>query len=155
MGKSGYTIEQIAEWFLGKSNMTHKKVQKLCYYAVAWGYALYDKPIVSNPSFEAWVHGPVSPDLYHKYAGNGWNDLEQEEKIDINDAGLEELLESVWVTYGGETGNSLEALAHTEAPWIFARGGCDAEQRCSNPIDPDQMKEYYRSIYSGGEGIGE
>lgn len=27
---------EVAEWFLRKEPMTHKKLQKLCYYAQAW-----------------------------------------------------------------------------------------------------------------------
>ena len=34
--KSQPTILDVAAWFLLKEDMTHKKIQKLCYYAEAW-----------------------------------------------------------------------------------------------------------------------
>jgi uncharacterized phage-associated protein len=56
------TIQQIAQWFLCKESMTHKKLQKLCYYAQAWNLALHNSELFED-RFEAWVHGPVSPVL--------------------------------------------------------------------------------------------
>ena len=38
-----YSIGNIADWFLSQSSMTHKKLQKLCYYLQAWSLALYKK----------------------------------------------------------------------------------------------------------------
>ena len=55
--------------------MSHKKLQKLCYYAVAWHYALYDSQLVENDEFEAWIHGPVSPSLWHEYKDYVWKPL--------------------------------------------------------------------------------
>ena len=36
------TIYEVAKYFLSLDDMTHKKLQKLCYYAQAWFLALYD-----------------------------------------------------------------------------------------------------------------
>ncbi len=33
-------IFDVADWFLSKEAMPHKKLQKLCYYYKAWGLAL-------------------------------------------------------------------------------------------------------------------
>ena len=64
-------ITQLADWFLSKESMTPKKLQKLCYYAVAWGYALLNRRIFNDDEFHAQIHGPVSPTLYHTY-GEKW-----------------------------------------------------------------------------------
>ena len=56
----------LAKAFLAISPMTHKKLQKLCYYAKAWYLALYDHNLIEE-SFEAWVHGAVQPTLYQAY----------------------------------------------------------------------------------------
>lgn len=64
-------IYEVANFFLNKEAMSHKKLQKLCYFSQAWYLANYGEPLVPN-RFEAWVHGPVSPDLYYKYKGWGW-----------------------------------------------------------------------------------
>ena len=144
-------IEDVANFFLEKEEMTHKKLQKLCYYAVAWGYALTDKPIVVNPKFEAWRHGPVSPDLYSKYKGNSWKLLKPDKPVPNFDGTTLDLLESVWLTYGEETANGLEALSHSELPWKIARGGCSSDERCTVEISVSDMKRYYKSIYIGDE----
>ena len=144
------SVFDVAEWFLNKEPMSHKKVQKLCYYAQAWHYALKDEALI-NCEFEAWVHGPVSRSLYNKYSGSGFSNLTPKKTYDALPFHPEarEHLESVWETYGGHTGNALEALSHSEPPWQNARRGCENEARCSNPINHDDMKTYYRSIYIG------
>lgn len=145
-----YSIFDVAEWFLQKQPMTHKKLQKLCYYAQAWSYTLLDRPICDS-IFEAWVHGPVSPELYEKYAGSGWNDIVAEERKLNFDRKSEELLESVYSTYGNISGNELEALTHSELPWLNARGNLGIYEISNNPISPEDMKKYYKTIYIGGE----
>ncbi len=145
------SIQDVANWFLAKESMTHKKLQKMCYYAVAWGYALTNDKIVKDDEFQAWVHGPVSKTLYTKYKDNGWNLLPKfEGELTVPD-NVNELLESVWVTYGDKDGNELEALSHIEQPWMKAREGIDESQRSESPIDPEDMKSYYLSIYRGDD----
>lgn len=39
-----------------------KKLQKLCYYAQAWAYALKGYRL-EDTDYQAWVHGPFSPAL--------------------------------------------------------------------------------------------
>ena len=146
-----YSIFEVANWFLLKETMTHKKLQKLCYYAQAWCYALKDFRL-TDATFEAWIHGPVSPVLYGKFKAFGYHSIKLAgdyiPRIASED---EELLESVWQTYGDHTGNALEALSHSEPPWIEARIGYEPNERCNVPISVDTMKKYYASIYLGGD----
>ncbi len=154
MTEKGYSVLEIADWFLNKESMTHKKLQKLCYYAEAWSNALYGKSLIIDTNFEAGAHGPVSPKLYPKYKGYGWNDIskleESKHNIIINDNEID-LLESVWVTYGEKSANELEVLTHQEEPWKLARKRANVSEgdNCKEKIDKDDMKEYYRSIYNG------
>ena len=142
-------IEDLAKWFLAKESMTHKKLQKLCYYAVAWGYALMNKPIVKNCDFE--VHGPVSEILYKKYKKYGWNNIEKERKAPKFPSDIETLLNSVWETYGSKDGNELEALSHSEQPWKEARANLKEDERGNVKISPKSMRIYYQSIYAGDD----
>jgi len=144
-----YSVFEIANWFLNKENMTQKKIQKLCYYAQAWCYALIGKRLIKS-DFQAWIHGPVSPVLYDKFKQFGYATIKINgaykcsiEKDDID------LLEDVWETYGDKTGNALEALTHRELPWIEARRGYAEDERCTVVISPETMKTYYKSIYVG------
>lgn len=147
--KGKYSVFDIANWFLLKENMTHKKVQKLCYYAQAWCFALKGYRLI-NADFQAWIHGPVCPALYERFKGFGYETIKIKTNylphIDSEDI---RLLEDVWDTYGDKTGNALEALSHRELPWIEARRGFNNSERCAVVINPESMKKYYRSIYSG------
>ena len=69
-----YSVFDIANWFLSKGEMTHKKLQKLCYYAQAWCYALKDYRL-ENTDFQAWVHGPVSPALWERFKSFGYDPI--------------------------------------------------------------------------------
>ena len=144
-----YSVMEIANWFLNKSPMSHLKLQKLCYYAQAWSYALNNRRMIDT-DFQAWVHGPVSPTLYEKFKGFGYDSIKIRGRYisQITDED-EELLESVWVTYGEYTASALEALTHRELPWMEARVGYRPEQLCKVVISPKTMKKYYLSIHNG------
>lgn len=145
-------IQDLANWFLTKDSMTHKKLQKLCYYAVAWGWALMNRPIVNDSEFQAWVHGPVSVTVYNKYRENGWNLLPKNQDIELSfSSDIEELLGSVWATYGDKDGNELEALSHIEKPWRSAREGISDSDISSNKIDESIMRDFYLSIFRGND----
>lgn len=144
-----YSIYDVADWFLSKGAMTHKKLQKLCYYAQAWSYALKNRRLI-RADFQAWVHGPVSPALYDRFKNFGYDTirLRGEYKCNMKEEDIE-LLENVWETYGEQTGNSLEALTHRELPWLEARKGYGENEKCTVVISPEVMKKYYKSIYVG------
>ena len=151
------TIFDVANWFLTKESMSHKKLQKLCYYAQAWFFVLHDDDPIFNGSFEAWVHGPVNRRLWEKFKDYGYADIPQDalsgiaKKFESKD---NELLESVWETYGEYTGFQLESLTHDESPWIEARKGLSSYEPSKNIISQDTMRECYASQYLG-DGMGE
>ena len=133
----------LARAFLSISSMTHKKLQKLCYYAKAWYLAMYDKNIISEP-FEAWVHGAVQPELYRKYRVYGFSDIPRElDKSNIPEEFLS-FAHEVYDAYGHLSGDDLEKLHHDEEPWREARGGCKPWENCNNVISETTMKLYYR-----------
>ena len=147
-----YSIFEIADWFLAKESMTPKKLQKLAYYAESWSRALLDRSIVQDTEFEAWAHGPVSPELYDKYRDYGWNDIPKNNKfVYISDEKDLDLLESVWLTYGEMSANALEAQTHVETPWKNARfrGQADEGDFCKEKISKEDMANFYKSIYAG------
>ena len=144
------SILDVAKWFLAKEKMTHKKLQKLCYYAQAWSYAIQPEPL-TNAVFEAWVHGPVCREIYEQYRDYGFDYIPQVENPPVFSPDEEDFLGSVWLTYGANTANALEALTHTELPWQTARAGLRPDEPSNRPIAPDVMRTFYRSIYIGGD----
>lgn len=142
------SIYEVARYFLGKESMTHKKLQKICYFAQAWFLANYGEPLVPN-RFEAWAHGPVSPDLYSKYREWGWENIPQvHQQAMFEDSDVESFLDKVYETYGDYSADELERITHSERPWQNARVGCAPGEYSRNPIALNDMRDYY------GERIG-
>ena len=141
-------VRDVAQYFLSKQSMSHKKLEKMCYYSQAWNLANYGQPLMPN-RFEAWVHGPVSPDLYAQYKGWGWADIPMtaDNSALFSEKELD-LLDKVFEVYGDYSGDELEAITHRESPWITARGGCSPSDYSRNPISMKEMRNYY------GERIG-
>lgn len=138
------SIFQVAEYFLRKEPMTHKKLQKLCYYAQAWYLANYSKPLFPE-TFEAWVHGPVSPELYHVYRKWGWLSIQQNDSAVLNiEAKERSFLDRVFEIYGQYSGDELESITHQEEPWQKARRGYSSWEYCRTRISEDDMRDYYR-----------
>lgn len=138
------TIFEIAKYFLTKEAMTHKKLQKLCYYAQAWHLANYKIPLFPS-RFESWVHGPVSPELYSTYREWGWLPIAQEKDVApaFSNDGIRAFLDLVYKTYGTYSGDQLEAITHQEEPWQKARVGYSPSAYCRNTISNNDMQIYY------------
>ncbi len=141
-------VRNIASWFLSRESMTHKKLQKLCYYAQSWYCALYDGTPLFEDEIQAWVHGPVVVSLYPVYADYKWRPIPQKEFDGsvLADETLE-VLEAVYNTYGGFSGDQLESLTHSEEPWIRARGDLKPWETCNTPISCTDMRDYYARQY--------
>ena len=141
-----YDIEQVAHAFLAKSAMTHKKLQKLCYYAQCWNFYFNNKEKLANTNFQAWVHGPVSPELYQLYKVYGYEEIplyKGESGLDDNHL---EVVDSVFSAYGKYDGNELEAFTHSEKPWINARKGKAPYESSEEIISENDMFEYCTEI---------
>ena len=137
------SIYKVAKFFLHKYSKTHKKLQKLCYFAQAWYLANYGKPLLAN-RFEAWVHGPVCPDLYVKYRAWGWEPLPKEVDMpEFDEPDVVNFLENVYSVYGDYDADELERITHSEEPWIKARKGCAIGAYSRNPISLNDMRNYY------------
>ena len=141
-------IYEVANAFLAKESMPPQKLQRLSYYFVAWGWALHHKNVVEDAEFEAWVYGPAAEMLYEKYKNYGWNCIPATASCTLTPA-EQDLLDSVWLTYGHLSAQELNALTHSEQPWIQARRGLQPLERTHKKISHAAMEEYYASIYAG------
>ena len=127
------TLERVAQWFLSMSSMSNKKLQKLCYYAYCWYIVFYndvelitkenvgDIRVLCSEPFQAWIHGPVSPQLYQRYKRYGWHEIPKVAIKPVVENELESLFQQVWEAYGPFTADELEAISHNEMPWKNAR----------------------------------
>lgn len=139
------TVLDVADAFLSIEAMSHKKLQKLCYYAYSWYLALYDERLFQN-SFQAWVHGPVNPSLYQTYRGYGWQSIPSKDAVNMNPEVMD-FIQSVYEAYGHLTGDQLEALTHREKPWLEARGDLPEYAPCTNSIDDETIRSFYLNEY--------
>jgi uncharacterized phage-associated protein len=139
--------------------VSHKKLQKLLYYVEAWNLVHLDKPLIDE-DFQAWVHGPVLPSLYHRLKEFGFDNIkvindekdtvdeEIEAIIEKNNLSEDqlELIYSVLNRYARLSSLELEILTHNEAPWLEARRGLPPHEPCKNIIEKSRMKEFYSSM---------
>ncbi|MED4588905.1 MULTISPECIES: Panacea domain-containing protein [Priestia] len=143
-------VRQVALYFRNKSlagrnfSITHLKLQKLVYYAQAWSMAIHGRPVF-NSELEAWLHGPVSRELYREYRDYGSREIPPVDKINfqINPEDLE-VLEGVWKLYGEYDGKYLETLTHKESPWLNAWS-----KGMNEIIQIEDMQEYYGGLLQG------
>lgn len=146
------TVFEVADWFLHKKAMTHKQLQKMCYYAQAWHYALLNKPLFEE-EIQAWIHGPVIPELYARYVGRGWIPIEKlKGRAPKFSRETVQVLRAVYSTYSRLDGDQLESLTHSELPWKEARGDIAPHEPCTNPISLQTMQAYYGEKYRQDQG---
>lgn len=143
-------IEDVINFYLSKSEMSPKKLQKILYYAYSWHLTLMNenKDELSNrlfgERFEAWVHGPVIREVYDMYRGNGYQSIKRYTKKPPSfDEDTNDILNQVWEVYGEYNGNQLESISHQESPWINARDGCQPLDRCDVEISDEDIFECY------------
>lgn len=142
-------IFEAAKAFLSIESVTNKKLQKLCYYAQAWYLALNGEALI-NCKFEAWIHGPVCPELYHTYKKYGYMNIPKENDIPRSvkkDEYIKNFIANIYDIYGNMSADDLEFLTHNEAPWVNARRGFENWESSHNIIPNKDMEVYYKSIY--------
>lgn len=147
----------VTDFLNGKGEtVSPKKLQKLLYYVQAWHLVHLDSPLLEE-DFEAWVHGPVLPSLYHELKSYGFNNIEViNDELDSSQERIEkraknnnlsedqlELIFSVLNQYGHLSSFELEMLTHNESPWLEARGNTPPHVRCRSIISKEKMKSFY------------
>jgi uncharacterized phage-associated protein len=58
------------------------------------------------------------------------------------------VLNAVWDTYGEMTGDQLETLTHSEAPWKEARTGLQPWETSTKAITTKSMRDFYANEYA-------
>lgn len=149
--KTAVSANDVADFILAKANdsedlITNLKLQKLVYYAQAWYLANRSNELFEE-DFEAWVHGPVIPELYKKYKEFGPRPIIKElqlknvEKKFSKDT-LDFLNEFIRV-YMAYTAYQLELMVHQEEPWVEARKGYAPDENCKEIIIKTKIKRFY------------
>ncbi|OIQ11567.1 type II toxin-antitoxin system antitoxin SocA domain-containing protein [Neomoorella thermoacetica] len=150
--KRTVSVEDVADFFLSKvdneagSAITPLKLQKLLYYAQGWHLGFFDAPLFTS-DLQAWVHGPVCPEIYYKYQDYGWRNIEKVRANDaVFDASQLELLNIVNEVYGIFDAKVLERMTHKDEPWREARRGYQASEHCQEIIPKESIKKYFKTL---------
>lgn len=143
----------IAKYFLTKSELTPKKLQKLVYYSYSWFIALNNESpekigsVLFNESPKAWIHGPVFKSLYYEYRSFKWHEIPQyEEKVSFENDEIQPFLDKIYSVYGKFDADQLEFMTHHESPWINARKGSSSLTYSNNDISKKDIFIYFNSL---------
>ena len=143
--KAELTCFDVADYFLSLvdeesgDSISNLKLQKLVYYAQGFHLAIFDAPLFSEV-IEAWILGPVIPELYNKYKEYRSTPIPRPDNIDfsIYEEPEIELLNDVWNIYGQYSAWRLSELAHAEPPWKMA---CDT----GGVITHQSLQAYFKT----------
>ncbi len=141
------TVLDVAAYILEKEGpITAWKLQKLVYYSQAWSLVWDEQPLFPE-EIQAWLNGPVCPDLYEKHKGKFKIDTVQPSNPQNLSQDQKETVDAVLGFYGPHLPHRLTNLTYTEKPWIEARKGLSTRERGKSVITLDSMVDYYGSIY--------
>ena len=139
------SCHDVADYFLAQQDeesgdtISNLKLQKLVYYAQGFHLAMYGEALFSEP-IEAWIHGPVVPELYQRFKQFGSGAIAPPTQIDYSKYGKQtkDLLNEVYSVYGQFSGWKLRNMTHDEAPW--------ANTPKNGVIPHTAMVEYFRTL---------
>jgi uncharacterized phage-associated protein len=141
------TALDIARYFLSLSAvdkevgelMSNLKLQKLVYYAQGYSLAFYDEPLFDD-KIEAWQHGPVVPDLYHKYKKHGDGHILPSKSFnsELYSEQVQKHLRLIYMEFGQFSAWRLRNMTHEEPPWLNAING-------NREITQKSMKNYFKT----------
>jgi len=130
----------IANYFLSKADdsagdaITNLKLQKLLYYAQGFHLALYDEPLFKE-KIKAWKHGPVVPQIWHRFKRQGA--LDYPKAVKEFPQPVTELLDEVYKVYGQFSAWKLRNLTHAEPPW--------KNTTQPNEISHEVLRKYFKT----------
>ncbi|WP_020474166.1 Panacea domain-containing protein [Zavarzinella formosa] len=149
-----YIILKVTE---GGGDLNLLKLQKLVYYSQAWHLATAGEPLFDG-RFQAWIHGPVSRELYDRFANTKslysqvWpSNVTPGFDPDSVPLAARAHIDAVLEAYVQYSGSQLEEMTHREEPWQLARKGYAPSQRCEVEIDEAAMSNYYGARLGEGD----
>ena len=144
-------LRVICELFKKLEEVTPLMLQKLLYFIQGVSLGIYDRAVFSEDC-EAWVHGPVYPEVYDMFKDFKYNPIDDARFAIFNgteDALTEEekhVISLVANTFGWYSGKILEQITHSEQPWKDARCGFDESIPSNEKIEKSCIRTYYMRI---------
>lgn len=141
-------INMVIEYLLKQcGDITPLALQKSLYYVQGFYYAFYNKFLFEDDC-QAWVHGPVYPEIYYKYKDYRFEPIEYTIEIKDLDFTSSEIaiLDSVAKNICCYSGKVLEKFTHSESPWLSARGNLKEYELSDKVICKDEIGEYFKRV---------
>lgn len=141
-----YEVKDIAQKIISRVQedcgdvMTNLKLQKLLYYMQGFHLAVFGKPLFIA-EIEAWMYGPVVPEIYENYKPYGCSPLyndDQYKPIEMTPE-EEDLFDQVYEAYGQFSALKLMQMTHNEDPWKSVSPGY------GNIIPQEVIKKYFET----------
>lgn len=138
----------VVDYLLSKCrDITPLSLQKVLYYVQGFHFAFY-RSLLFTEECEAWVHGPVYPEVYGRYKCYCFDPIDKVNEPDDFLLSSEEkiLLDSIIRHVCCYSGKTLESFTHTETPWVTARGGLAAGANSDVIIQKEAIGKYFSSV---------
>lgn len=136
------------EYLLNKcEDITPLALQKLLYYVHGFYYA-FNEEFLFEEDCQAWVHGPVYPEVYQKYKDYKFDPIKQ--SAEPEDLGLTSsetaIFDSVAKNLSCYSGKVLEEFTHSETPWSKARGNLLNFEPSTETIQKEEIGNYFKEV---------
>lgn len=142
-------LSVLAYLFKNLEEVTPLMLQKLLYFIQGTSYALDNEPMFEEDC-QAWVHGPVYPEVYDLFKDFKYNPID-DARFSIIDGIKDNLKEKeqrdidlVINTFGLYSGKVLECITHNEEPWRKARKGYSDGIPSRELITKESIAHYYK-----------
>lgn len=144
------SINELASYIISKHDITPKTLQKILYFIQGFSMA-FNKKLLFNDIPQAWVHGPVYPEVYNNYSNFKYNIIDSmsniKDDINLNIYDNEKkLVDCVLRFFTKYSGDVLEEITHIESPWLNARAGLAKNEPSKNPITLESISEYFIQV---------
>lgn len=141
-------IYKVVDYILYLSDdITPLALQKILYYCQAFFKVFYGYDLFENEC-EAWVHGPVYPEIYHRFKDYKYHQINSD--FSEFKSGLDEkeqfFIGLIMRDFGCYSGKILERMTHCEKPWIETREGLSEHQKCRKVIDKSLIESYFVDV---------
>ncbi len=144
-------LKSISFIFKNLVEVTPLALQKLLYFSQGFSFALNRKQLFEEDC-EAWLHGPVYPEVYKIFRDFKYNPIDDERfavlegiKTELSDEEMN-VLALVCGTFGLYGGKVLEEITHKENPWSAAMKSSVKEDFMENNIiSKESIKNYFCS----------
>lgn len=143
-------IDSITKYILfNLSEITPLALQKLLYYSQGFN-KVFNGKFLFEDDCQAWAHGPVYSEIYHKYKNFGCNPIDlstffDEAKFNISNS-ESEVLDTVIRNFGCYSGKILERMTHSEHPWLATRNGLSDDAPSNEIIEKELISNYFEQI---------